>query len=310
MQNCALTLVQMGYKADVNNSYNLVKVVKRLPVHLKSKWADRAGSLTLAGTEPTFMDLGGFVEEKALLENTMYERIVGSTPDKERSSKPPPKIESLSSKENTFATQSKDLSQVNTARIVTCPLCSDQHRLWKCELIKAKSLEERKIFVRQGRLCDNCLGSGHMAMYCRSKMMCQVNGCGWKHHTMLLVNKSNDNSTPSNHRAVTSEETRVSAISGTEETGMGAVSGAGDAGRCGATDAGKKNVCLRIVLVVMKGMGQHNTIVANALLDPGSDVTLCDVSLMEKLQVVGRPKEFSLAIVDGASDSRKGSELC
>ena len=53
----------------------------------------------------------------------------------------------------------------------------------------------------------------------------------------------------------------------------------------------------------MKGKGQHNTIVANALLDPGSDVTLCDVSLMEKLQVDGRPKEFSLATVNGASDT-------
>ena len=44
---------------------------------------------------------------------------------------------------------------------------------------------------------------------------------------------------------------------------------------------------------------------ANALLDPGSDVTLCDASL----QIVGRPKEFSLTTVNGASDTRKGFEL-
>ena len=59
----------------------------------------------------------------------------------------------------------------------------------------------------------------------------------------------------------------------------------------------------------MKGKGQHNTTVANALLDPCSDVTLCDVSLMEKLRVVGRPKEFSLTTINGASDTRKGFEL-
>ena len=129
MQNCALTLVQMGYEADVNSSDNLVKVVKRLPVHLQSKWADRAGSLTLAGTEPTFMDLAGFVEEKALLANTTYGRIVGLTPDKERSSKPPPKIRPPSSKGITFATQSEDGPQVNTAPTVICPSCSGQHRL-------------------------------------------------------------------------------------------------------------------------------------------------------------------------------------
>ena len=48
---------------------------------------------------------------------------------------------------------------------------------------------------------------------------------------------------------------------------------------------------------------------ANTLLDPGLDVTLCDESLIEKLQVVGRPKEFSLATVDGISDTQKGFEL-
>ena len=141
-------------------------------------------------------------------------------------------MRSSSSKGNTFVTQSEDGPQMNTAPIVICPLCSGQHRLWKCELMKAKSPEERKSFVRQARLCDNCLGGRHMAKDCRSKMKCQVNGCGWKHHTMLHVKKkSNSNSTPPNHPAVISEE-----------TGASAISWAGDAGRCGATDSGKKNV--------------------------------------------------------------------
>ena len=47
MQNCALTLVQMGYKVDINSSDKLVKIMRRLPVHLQSKWADTAGQLTL-----------------------------------------------------------------------------------------------------------------------------------------------------------------------------------------------------------------------------------------------------------------------
>ena len=74
-------LAQMGYKADLNGSDNLIKVMKRLPVHLQSKWADRAGSLTQAGVEPNFWHLAEFVEEKALLANTMYGRAVGSIPD-------------------------------------------------------------------------------------------------------------------------------------------------------------------------------------------------------------------------------------
>ena len=72
MQNCQLTLTSMGFEADVNSSGNLVRVVKRLPVHLQSKWADKAGSLITQGIEPTFEHLTKFVDERAILGNTMY----------------------------------------------------------------------------------------------------------------------------------------------------------------------------------------------------------------------------------------------
>ena len=59
----------------------------------------------------------------------------------------------------------------------------------------------------------------------------------------------------------------------------------------------------------MKGQGQKGEIVTNALLDPGSDVSLCDVGLLEKLGVVGHPKEFTLTTVNGLSDSQNGFEV-
>ena len=66
----------MGYEADANNSDNLAKVVKSLLAHVQSKWAYKARSLTLPGTEPTFMGLAIFVEEKALLANTSYAGLI------------------------------------------------------------------------------------------------------------------------------------------------------------------------------------------------------------------------------------------
>ena len=74
----------MGYEADINSSDKLVKIMRRLPIHLQSKWADTAGQLTLRGIEPTFSHLAKFGEERALLANTMYGEFVGSTPEKER----------------------------------------------------------------------------------------------------------------------------------------------------------------------------------------------------------------------------------
>ena len=91
MQNCWLILTQMGYEADTNSSDNLVKIVKRLPLHLQSKWANEAGNLTLTGIESTFSHLAKFLEGKAMLASTMYGEIVGSAPDKERNTKQPSK---------------------------------------------------------------------------------------------------------------------------------------------------------------------------------------------------------------------------
>ena len=105
-------------------------------------------------------------------------------------------------------------------------------------------------------------------------MKCQVNGCGWKHHTMLhLQRKNNDVNTPP-HKAVATLDANSASID--------IVSGAGESGCCSATESGKKNVCLRIVPVVVKGQGQKGEIVTNALLDPGSDMSLCDVPVIRK----------------------------
>ena len=170
--------------------------------------------------------------------------------------------------------------------------------------MKAKSPEEGKSFVRQARLCDNRFGRGHVAMECRSMMKCQVNGCGWKHHTMLHQGRKRDN-----NNDITPAATSNPAVPPSIESGASAVSGAGEAGQCNASRTGKNAVSLRIVPVVVKGKGQDNEIVTNALLDSGSDVTLCNVSLLKKLGLEGRPKELSLATVNGTSGDRKGFEL-
>ncbi|KAL9964892.1 hypothetical protein ACROYT_G028600 [Oculina patagonica] len=309
MQNCALTLVQMGYEADVNSSENLVKIVKRLPVHLQSKWADRAGTLTLAGIDPTFTHLAGFVEEKALLANTMYGRIVSSTPDKERSSKPPSKVKPPSSKGRTFATQSEVVAgcvQVGaTPALAICPLCSGQHRLSKCELMKAKTPEERKSLVRQARLCDNCFQSGHMAMNCGSKMKCQVSGCGWN-TTQCCMSERRMKITTLLVITLQSPYNRLDPLPLVKPVRLERVPSMGPV-RLEQVPPVRAERLERVPRRERERPAQYNY--DERATRPGSDVTLCDVRLMEKLQVVGLPKEFSLVTVNGASETRMGYEL-
>ena len=69
MEKCLMTLTQMGYASDLNNSENLLRIVRRLPMHLRTKWVDRADQIIEAGTESLFSDLVRFMEKRARMVN-------------------------------------------------------------------------------------------------------------------------------------------------------------------------------------------------------------------------------------------------
>ena len=75
-KRCQITLQQMSYTADLNASDTLLKV-HLLPIHLQSKWADRAQNLIIAGMEPYFGHLTDFTEKAAEVANTMYGKNIG-----------------------------------------------------------------------------------------------------------------------------------------------------------------------------------------------------------------------------------------
>ena len=46
MEKCEITLSQLGFVSDIDNSGNLRKIVKRLPMYLRVKWVDVAHSIS------------------------------------------------------------------------------------------------------------------------------------------------------------------------------------------------------------------------------------------------------------------------
>jgi hypothetical protein len=44
MEKCHITLTQLGFMSDVNNTENLRKIVRRLALHIRSQWVERASS--------------------------------------------------------------------------------------------------------------------------------------------------------------------------------------------------------------------------------------------------------------------------
>lgn len=65
MQKCEITLSQLGFSSDIDNSENLRQIVKRLPMHMRTRWVDVAHEITELGREPRFSDLAGFVDKSS-----------------------------------------------------------------------------------------------------------------------------------------------------------------------------------------------------------------------------------------------------
>ena len=66
-----------------------------------------------------------------------------------------------------------------------CRLCSQDHGLWKCDQFKGLSVEERWNKARELKVCFRCLSSYHMSNSCKSRRLCQTNGCRSNHHQLL-----------------------------------------------------------------------------------------------------------------------------
>lgn len=64
-----------------------------------------------------------------------------------------------------------------------CQFCSQDHRVFHCNVFNQKDLRQRHDCVRTAGLCFNCLRPGHRIDECRILSRCQK--CGAKHHTLL-----------------------------------------------------------------------------------------------------------------------------
>ena len=97
-------------------------------------------------------------------------------------------METCQPKENSMKMkETKQLFTTETERASTqhCPVptCKAKHAIWKCPVFQAQSPTERKETVIKGKLCFNCLRSGHVLAKCTSQSKCKTFQS--KHHYFL-----------------------------------------------------------------------------------------------------------------------------
>jgi len=74
-----------------------------------------------------------------------------------------------------------------------CAYCTSIHKLYTCANFKNLSVGDRINFVREAKLCFNCLYPSHTVDKCKSRFSCFV--CKGKHNTLLHYERQNKPST-------------------------------------------------------------------------------------------------------------------
>ena len=172
LTSCANTLEKIGYLDKLNNSDNLKKIIDRLPYAMRVKWRDNVDRIVeRESRDVTIKDVNDFVTAKArAATHPVFGKISN---DRSKLSKQHQKLQQHS-KASGFLVQSQSPN---------CPQCGSNHWLSRRDKFKKQSLEERQKFVRQKKLCNNCLSTGHFVRSCPKESFCKVDGCTSKHST-------------------------------------------------------------------------------------------------------------------------------
>ena len=64
-----------------------------------------------------------------------------------------------------------------------CKFCNKENWLHECYSFKELKCEKRQEFVKENRLCFNCLREGHSSRYCSLRLRCKE--CNRRHNTVL-----------------------------------------------------------------------------------------------------------------------------
>ena len=188
-----------------------------------------------------------------------------------------------------FSTSATPQGQKPPPRFPSCPFCNSyNHDLDNCPNFAKKTIEERRLFVQEARLCFGCLCLGHVSKRCRNRKVCK--SCSMPHPTALYDEtkstlKVNEGSASKQVARVAQPEEATSRCTST----------------CNATGAIDAITNSMIVPVrVHHRINPERQVVVYALLDPASNGTFIKESILEDLQVDGTETQLQLNTMHGS----------
>jgi len=282
LNNCVQSLSASGLLSEVNTQNVLVRIVQRLPSFVRTRWLREVQNIKRRYDRfPNVNDLSSFVCDVATeCNDPVYSTVVngGGKDDQQRRNNPKRNVTTLNTtvKNDRSSHHGKDSSEKTAEKGERqwrpCWVCRESHSIFSCADFKKKSVDDRRKFAAEKKLCFNCLNRGHTAEECRIERVCDIDNCGRKHSRFLHpINKPGTNE---------GEQTQV---------------------QCNATGAGTE-VMLPIIPIWIRSAAHKEWIVTHALLDNASSATFCTENLRKKLDVKGRKCIVTVTTMHGSAN--------
>ena len=279
------------------------KLVHKLPDWIASRWNRKATEALDSNREfPSFKDFTTFIAKEARIAcnpiTSPYAFHNSESSPAKRNNRDPKR-----NKASVLSTQTETEADGERQRPAKgkekppCAFCQDtQHRLHGCPKFIAKTLAERREFVKENKLCYGCTKPGHSAKDCRHRHSC--NTCKGKHPTCLHDenyvkgerSKPWETISPSNtHRT----DPATTAMSHAVTTGQ------------------STNTSMIVPVWVSSKNNSQTEKLVYALLDTQSDTTFVDEEVSKTLKVDSCPVTLKLTTMIGCDTivkSQRGYE--
>ena len=194
--------------------------------------------------------------------------------------------QSLKSKKNRPSTKAAYATSTSSS----CPVCEREgHDVLSCERFATLQPEDRLQTAIQLKLCFVCLRGGHITRDCTSKTRCKAGDCGRMHSTMLHAANWSKLQEQGRRRREQTAGSRNRETSAKEPLTTGSVyhaQGREDRLRDVSPSRGTR-IALPLIPICVYSPQSKRSHLTYALLDNGSNVTLCNERLLPILDLQG-----------------------